>query len=65
MAKYLFRKAQRTAARAIRKRIIAELEERGVPASDLIKLTKQPRRRKLPDVKVGGVEIDLKDLLGK
>lgn len=64
LAKYLFRKAQRTAKAAVRKKIIAALEERGVPASDLIKLTKRPRRRKA-EVDVGGVEIDFEDLLGK
>jgi hypothetical protein len=64
LAKYLFRKAQRTARAALRKKIIEELERRGVPASDLIKLTKRPRRRKA-EVEIGGVEIDLEDLLGK
>ena len=63
-AKYLFRKLRRTATTAVRKRIISELEERGVPASRLRALTRKPRKPKA-EIKVGGVEIDLKDLLGK
>jgi hypothetical protein len=63
-AKYLVRKLQRTVKGKLRKRIIAELEERGVPASRLIKLTKRPRRPKA-EVEVGGVEIDFEDLLGR
>ena len=64
LTKYLFRKLQRTARAAVRKKIIAELEERGVPASRLIKATKKPRRKKA-EVEVGGVEIDFEDLLGE
>ena len=64
LTKYLFRKLQRTARAALRKKIIAELEERGVPASRLIKATKRPRRKKA-EVEVGGVEIDFEDLLGE
>lgn len=63
LAKYLYRKAQRTARAAIRKKIIAELEERGVNARELIKLTKKPRRKKA-EVEIGGVEIDFEDLIG-
>jgi hypothetical protein len=63
LAKYLMRKAERTAKAAVRKKIIAALEARGVPASQLIKLTKRPRRPKA-EVDVGGVEIDFEDLLG-
>jgi hypothetical protein len=63
-AKYLFRKLRRTATTAVRKRIIAELEERGVPASRLRALTRKPRRKKA-EVEIGGVEIDFEDLLGK
>jgi hypothetical protein len=63
MAKYLYRKAQRTAKAAIRKKIIAELEERGVNAKELLKLTRRPRRPKA-EIEVGGVEIDFEDLIG-
>lgn len=64
LAKYLQRKLERTLKRAVRKKIIAELEERGVPATALIKATKRPRKPKA-EVEVGGVEIDLGDLLEK
>ena len=63
-AKYLVRKLRRTATTAVRKRIIAELEKRGVPASRLRALTRKPRRPKA-EVEVGGVEIDFEDLIGK
>jgi hypothetical protein len=64
LAKYLLRKLERTTKREAKKKIVAYLEAHDVPASDLLKLTKRPRPPKA-EVKVGGVEIDLKDLLGK
>jgi hypothetical protein len=64
LAKYLQRKLERTAKAAVRKKIIAALEERGVPVSSLIKATRRPRRPKA-EVDVAGVEIDLEDLLGE
>jgi len=60
--KYLLGKLKRTVKSKVRKRIVEELEQRGVPAEKLLKLTKRPRKPKA-EVEVGGVEIDIKDLL--
>jgi len=60
--KYLLGKLKRTVKSKVRKRIVEELEQRGVPAEKLPKLAKRAQKQKA-EGEVGGVEIDIKDLL--